>query len=170
MSLPASLFTPHTPLPPFTFRLARPADLNGWHRACYPDQLFATARERFAHILEMQAAGRGYLVLVENSQAGHTIVGGGRLVRYLHGAEIADLNIDPAYQGQGIGTTLIEVLLAIARHIGLPAVEIGVTAANNRALALYQRLGFAEDRRLRLPGEQEAIILRKACNKEPNAS
>jgi ribosomal protein S18 acetylase RimI-like enzyme len=161
MSLSPSFFASIPPCPDFTFRLAQPADLNGWHHACYPTQLFATARERFAHILEMQAAGRCYLVLVEAARPGGPIVGGGRLVRFPNGAEIADLNIDPTYQGQGIGTALIEVLLTIARHLCLPAVEIGVASENGRALALYQRLGFAEDRRLRLPGAQEAIILRK---------
>jgi ribosomal protein S18 acetylase RimI-like enzyme len=169
MFLPSSFFTSIAPCRDFIFRLAQPADLAGWHRACYPAQLLATARERFAYILEMQAAGRCYLVLVEESRPGGAIVGGGRLVRFLHSAEIADLNIDPTYRGQGIGTALIEVLLAIAHHIGLPAVEIGVTANNDRALALYERLGFAENRRLRLPGEQEAIILRKAWSEEHEA-
>jgi ribosomal protein S18 acetylase RimI-like enzyme len=169
MTLPLALFTPSTPLSDFLFRLAQPADLFGWHHACYPTQLFATARERFAHILEMQAAGRCYQVIVQESRPDGAIIGGGRLVHYLNNAEIADLNIAPAYQGQGIGAALIEVLLAIGRHLRLPAVEIGVTAENSRALALYQRLGFTEDRRLRLPGEQEAIILRKAWREERDA-
>jgi RimJ/RimL family protein N-acetyltransferase len=167
MTLPASLFTSPALPPNFTFRLAQSADLPGWHHACYPTQLFTTARERFAHILEMQAAGRCYLVLVE--EPGGTIVGGGRLVRFPNGAEIADLNIDPTHQGQGIGTALITVLLTLAHHLALPAVEIGVSSDNGRALALYQRLGFTEDRRLRLPGEQEAIILRKSWPQESNS-
>jgi ribosomal protein S18 acetylase RimI-like enzyme len=45
----------------------------------------------------------------------------------------------PAYQGQGIGARLIRELIAEGRPIRLE-----VLAANTRAYALYQRLGFRE--------------------------
>jgi ribosomal protein S18 acetylase RimI-like enzyme len=83
-------------------------------------------------------------------------------VLYPHGAEVASLAVTAGRQGQGIGSAIIEVLLAMARYLGLPGVEIGVAADNERALALYQRLGFVEDRRIGLANGEIAIILYKA--------
>jgi putative acetyltransferase len=47
-------------------------------------------------------------------------------------------------QGRGIGKRLLEALLDIAdNHLGLTRVELEVMAGNARAIALYERSGFA---------------------------
>ena len=56
--------------------------------------------------------------------------------------EIHEINIDPAYQGQGIGTRILMDALADADQLGLPVVL--QTLHLNRAADLYQRLGFGE--------------------------
>ena len=48
--------------------------------------------------------------------------------------------IHPAFQGQGIGTAFLQTLCARAAARGLP-VKLGVFH-ENRAIALYRRLGF----------------------------
>jgi ribosomal protein S18 acetylase RimI-like enzyme len=55
---------------------------------------------------------------------------------------VRELVIAPEYQGRGIGTALLRDAQARARSRGVP-VHLG-TFPQNRALALYQRLGFRE--------------------------
>jgi ribosomal protein S18 acetylase RimI-like enzyme len=56
---------------------------------------------------------------------------------------LARIEIRPGLQGQGIGTRIINALLAEARQRGQDLV-LDVLAVNERARALYQRLGFTE--------------------------
>ena len=55
---------------------------------------------------------------------------------------VRELVIAPEHQGRGIGTALLREVQARARERGVP-VHLG-TFTRNRALALYQRLGFRE--------------------------
>ena len=89
------------------------------------------------------------------------LIANGQLLIYPHGAEYANLAVIPARQGQGIGTAMIAALDETARVNGLTEVEIGVDVENGRALALYERLGFVEDRRIRLVGGETAVVLCK---------
>jgi ribosomal protein S18 acetylase RimI-like enzyme len=56
---------------------------------------------------------------------------------------LARIEIHPDYQGHGIGTRLIGVLIDEARQNG-KALILDVLAVNHRAQALYQRLGMTE--------------------------
>ncbi|MHB0938964.1 MAG: GNAT family N-acetyltransferase [Armatimonadota bacterium] len=56
---------------------------------------------------------------------------------------ISDLYVDAAYQGQGIGTALIERAEAFAKSLGTPRIELAAHAANP-AMALYTRLGYRQ--------------------------
>jgi ribosomal protein S18 acetylase RimI-like enzyme len=56
---------------------------------------------------------------------------------------LAAIEIDPAYQRHGIGTALIRDIIANAAALRLP-VRLQVLKVNDRARALYQRLGFDE--------------------------
>ena len=56
---------------------------------------------------------------------------------------LARIEIDPGYQGLGIGTGLVGALAAEARSRGQDLV-LDVLAVNHRAQALYRRLGFTE--------------------------
>ena len=52
-----------------------------------------------------------------------------------------EIQIDPCYQNQGIGTAVIARLIARARECYLP-LRLRVLHANRSAYRLYQRLGF----------------------------
>ncbi|MEJ2356514.1 MAG: GNAT family N-acetyltransferase [Deinococcales bacterium] len=54
------------------------------------------------------------------------------------------LHIDllPLAQGQGLGRSLIERLLALLAADGSPGAHLGVSARNERALGFYRHLGF----------------------------
>ena len=55
---------------------------------------------------------------------------------------VRELDIDPAFQGRGIGTTVIRDAVERGRARGVPVV-LG-THRENRAAELYLRLGFVE--------------------------
>jgi ribosomal-protein-alanine N-acetyltransferase len=56
-------------------------------------------------------------------------------------ASVHTIGVDPAYQGQGIGTALLRALLARADDLDAP-VFLEVRTDNHVALALYDRHGF----------------------------
>jgi len=51
----------------------------------------------------------------------------------------------PAYRGQGLGERLLRACLAKAKANGITRVELHVRADNDRAIRLYERLGFARE-------------------------
>lgn len=68
---------------------------------------------------------------------------------------IRDLQIDAAYQGQGVGTFALECCRHWARDAGLAEVRLRVFV-DNPAQALYCREGFVEVRR-------DAVLVSMSC-------
>jgi len=112
----------------------------------------------FDEMMEWQENGRCFWLVCWQ---GGDLIANGQLLIYPHGAEFANLAVVPAWQGQGIGTRMIAALESVARKNGLMEVEIGVDVKNGRALALYERLGFVEDRRIELMGETAVVLYKK---------
>lgn len=56
------------------------------------------------------------------------------------------LCVSDSARGQGLGTALLEAVVAEARRRGYPAVRLDVVDTNTRARALYERRGFVLDR------------------------
>ncbi|WP_027940946.1 ribosomal protein S18-alanine N-acetyltransferase [Amycolatopsis taiwanensis] len=56
-------------------------------------------------------------------------------------ASVHTVGVDPAYQGQGIGTALLRGLLTRADELNAP-VFLEVRTDNDRAVGLYERHGF----------------------------
>ena len=158
--IPPQLFTPLTEgdFDCCRFRLADRPDLQQLYATFYSHLPYSEFRTFCDHLLKTQSAGRGYWLVVE---ADSGLIGNGQLIIFPSGAELANLQVIPKQQGRGIGAAIVSVLTAIASHIGLDSLEIGVASGNSRALALYQRLGFEEDRKLRLKTGQPALILRR---------
>jgi len=55
---------------------------------------------------------------------------------------IQNVGVVPAHRGLGLGSSLIEQTLSGFQKLGLRRAYLEVTADNNRAVRLYQRLGF----------------------------
>lgn len=124
----------------------------------YASQPYTHFRAHFQRLLQRQYRQRCFWLVAEQEAV---LVGNGQLLVYPHGAELANLGVAVAHRNQGVGTGMIQVLVAIARHIGLESLEIGVAVGNRKAQALYFRLGFVFDREFQLAGQAPALVLRQ---------
>jgi GNAT superfamily N-acetyltransferase len=61
---------------------------------------------------------------------------------------IQNVGVTPAHRGRGIGSALICAALAGFQQVGLPRVYLEVTAQNDGAVKLYNRLGFRRTKTL----------------------
>lgn len=65
------------------------------------------------------------------------------LVTYELDGDVCEIvTIDALEEGQGIGTALLEAVVAAAREAGCVRVQLLTTNNNLRALAFYQKRGF----------------------------
>jgi ribosomal protein S18 acetylase RimI-like enzyme len=55
---------------------------------------------------------------------------------------VTQICVVPEYQGQGLGTRLMEAVVRALRSARFHALSLTVTSANRNAVALYERLGF----------------------------
>ncbi|MEM7118425.1 MAG: N-acetyltransferase [Chloroflexota bacterium] len=157
LQLPETLFSPQTAVfPLITFRPIQHQDKKAVHQACFFERPFLPFTDHFNHMLQWQAKGRCCWIIACEQADG--IVGSGQLICYPHSSELANLAVVSAYQGQGIGTALIEILTAVAAHAHIPHLEISVHSDNQRAKKLYERLGFELDRQIGMP---PAFVLRR---------
>ncbi|QPF84466.1 GNAT family N-acetyltransferase [Bradyrhizobium genosp. L] len=65
---------------------------------------------------------------------------------------ILGMGLLPPYRGQGLGLRLIREALTAARQFGFHRVELTVRAENANAIALYRKVGFEIEGRLRDDG------------------
>jgi ribosomal protein S18 acetylase RimI-like enzyme len=82
--------------------------------------------------------GRFQVVTVDGADAGLLVV-----ERRPDEIYLGRIELDPPYQGRGVGGRLLGRLLVDAAAAGLP-LTLDVLVVNSRARALYQRLGFRE--------------------------
>ena len=59
------------------------------------------------------------------------------------------MGIVPAYRGRGLGARLINATLEAAFGAGFVRIELDVQADNERAIALYERVGFVREGTIR---------------------
>ncbi len=76
------------------------------------------------------------------AESGAKPVGSTLVIRSEGRALIADVAVDPAFQGRRIGEALMLRSLHALRARGEPVVALAVTEENRRAVRLYERLGF----------------------------
>ncbi len=115
-----------------------------------PGERQTTVEEQRKRILSVLASGNGMIFVAED---------GGRLVGMLgaiggtyrrnHGTVHIFIGIRQAYTGQGLGCKMFETMETWARSWGARRLELTVMAHNQRGLALYQKMGFVIEGRLR---------------------
>lgn len=158
-TLSSELLHPSHPHPAgITFRPAHQNDLTLLQQNCYPQRTLKSIQAKLFRSLKGQRAGQRLHLIAENDGAP---IGTGQLICYARTTEIAELAVMAVWQNKGVGSAMIAILLAVAKQAGHNRIEIGVTVNNERALALYYRLGFRQARDLTRPGHPPAFILQK---------
>jgi ribosomal protein S18 acetylase RimI-like enzyme len=152
----------------FQIRPVTARDAADLQTACWSNWSIEAITE-LLHRAEGLARRRRGLGVVAYGESG--ILGYGQVTLWPRTAEISDLIVIPRSRSQGIGTGIIHYLTEQARSWPVPTVEIGVALSNPRALALYQRLGFAQDRILDLDlgHGAEAVMYLKMPLEKPSA-
>ncbi len=69
--------------------------------------------------------------------------------RTAHVAYLGGLAIHPDYIGQGLGKAIFEPIFELAKNNSWTRLELGVSVNNERAIALYKKLGFEKEGRLK---------------------
>lgn len=111
--------------------------------ACYPYSSVDAVRELIQRALDLSKRGRGVgMVAVSEGN----ILGYGQLTLWPRAAEISDMIVTEALRSKGIGSTIIQTLLEKCRLLHIAKVEIGAALSNPRAITLYRRIGFRDDR------------------------
>ena len=63
--------------------------------------------------------------------------------RAMHRGEVVQVYVEPNYRGQNIGEKLIRSVLEYAFRLdGIEQVQLSVIAGNQKAITLYEKLGF----------------------------
>jgi len=82
----------------------------------------------------------------ENDLAGYIAATGGSARRNRHKADLT-IAVTQEHSGQGLGTRLMQTIEEWARAQGLHKLELTVMAHNERAIALYRKMGFRDEGR-----------------------
>jgi ribosomal-protein-alanine N-acetyltransferase len=130
-----------------------------WTEAMYRDEL-SRGDTRFYVVAEFHLEGEDD---EEPEGAEPVTVGYGGLIAYDDEAHVATLGVTKALQGEGIGSLLLDALLAEADRRS-PVVLLEVRADNEAAQRLYQRRGFTEIGRRRgyyQPSGADAVVMRR---------
>jgi ribosomal protein S18 acetylase RimI-like enzyme len=83
----------------------------------------------------------------------HGTGGGGK------GAELLAIAVDPAIQGHGAGSLLVQGFLSEIGQRGMDAAHVVVAAANDRAVGLYERSGFHPVERFALHAGTDSLLM-----------
>jgi ribosomal-protein-alanine N-acetyltransferase len=79
-------------------------------------------------------------------------------------AHIYNISVKKDYQNQGIGSFLLEYLLEELKKIGFNTVVLEVRKSNSKAISLYKKFGFTEEKILSkfYPDGEDAIYMIKS--------
>lgn len=94
---------------------------------------------RIAVSSELRNKRSGYFLMVYDQNLPIAFIGKSMREDSMHVTNIATL---PAYQGQGIATTLIQISADIARQLKKNQITLEVRVSNRNAKNLYRHLGF----------------------------
>ncbi len=136
-------------------RLATPADLRSVHAIYMHPTVIpflgheAKSLDDFEPIYEDLCNRRSFYVYeLENAVAGfyHLSRHAGRSS---HVAYLGTFAVNPAFHRSGVGLQMLTELIAEVRELGIRRVELIVESDNQKALALYRKLGFEIEGTLR---------------------
>ena len=119
---------------------------------------------------EMLLPDMRYVVLMEtnenNSNGPKVAAFVSYMITYEDGKEVVycyEIHLTEAWQGKGIGRNLMELVEGVGRKVGVEKSMLTVFKANERAVKMYERIGYSEDEFS--PGPRK---LRNGTVKEPS--
>lgn len=126
-----------------TVRPVQISDSDTLLHTCWPTRSREQVVEllRRAERLAFNRRGLGVVAVHHNR-----VCGFGMVTLWPRAAEISDLIVAQTLREQGIGSQIITHLTRAAQRLNAEIVEIGAAHANQRAIALYRRLGFEDSR------------------------
>ena len=130
-----------------------------WTEAMYRDEL-SRGDTRYYVVAEFHLEGEDD---DEPEGGAPVLVGYAGLIAYDDEAHVATLGVTKALQGEGVGSLLLDDLLAEADRRS-PVVLLEVRADNEAAQRLYQRRGFTEIGRRRgyyQPSGADAVVMKR---------
>jgi ribosomal-protein-alanine N-acetyltransferase len=134
-----------------------------WTEAMYRDEL-SRGDTRFYVVAEFHLEGEDDEDDEDDAAPAEPVmVGYGGLIAYDDEAHVATLGVTKALQGEGIGSLLLDALLAEADKRS-PVVLLEVRADNEPAQRLYRRRGFTEIGRRRgyyQPSGADAVVMKR---------
>ena len=120
-------------------RRMRESDLEGAARLEKRYFSVPWTREQFGESL--QSGQYLFLVAEENGQ----VAGYAGLLRVMDEGDVTNVVVDEAYRGKGLGTRLMAALLEEGRGCGMKEFTLEVRVSNQRAIRLYESLGFVQE-------------------------
>jgi ribosomal protein S18 acetylase RimI-like enzyme len=138
------------------FRWMVPADEAILARACYANMPPAEFSASFSHAL--RSADLNCCIPIV-AHIGSKLVGASQLFRLPGNAEVANLAVAPGNRRQGIGGSLMQLMIALASQLAFDTIYLSVLPNNTPALNLYYKLSFQDDHYLRLPGTLDPILV-----------
>ncbi|MEI7961549.1 MAG: GNAT family N-acetyltransferase [archaeon] len=121
-----------------------------------PNLTTAQTRKRL-----MNPDSESIVALVEN-----TPVGVARLTKFHgrrnHSGEIV-MFISKDFQSKGIGTTLLNKVIQIAKKKKLKRVQLGVNVDNKKAIGLYKKMGFKIEGKLKKDSQRGNKLIDNYC-------
>lgn len=108
-----------------------------------PEEITMTPEEersfiRWQNESETNVSLLGFL---DGKYVGNCSLTGNRVNKFRHRASLG-IALYQKYTGMGIGRIMIEKLIEIAKKRGLEQIDLEVVAGNERAIALYEKMGF----------------------------
>lgn len=162
----------HTAAARITVRRATVADADGFAAMLSDPEVFpwllqmpyGSAEHWRVRLGDNAVPGKPDVLLVAMSEAGELVGGAGlhpvgASPRRRHAMSLG-MQVRPAWQRRGVGTTLLGALCDYADHwLGLLRLELEVYADNHRAQALYRRFGFVEEGRHRCDTLRDGVYV-----------
>lgn len=108
-----------------------------------PEEITLTLEQEKEFIKKNNNSESNLLIIgfLDGEYVGNCSLMGMDLSRYRHRARMG-IALFQKYTGMGIGRAMIEKLVAVAKEKGLEQIELEVVADNERAIALYKKMGF----------------------------
>ncbi|MBQ9544366.1 MAG: GNAT family N-acetyltransferase [Clostridia bacterium] len=108
-----------------------------------PEEITLTEEQEKEYIQKLNDSERDLMLVAYagGRHIGNCSLRGSERLRYRHRGRVG-IALYEEFCGRGIGKIMLEAVLGVAAQTGYEQAELEVVAGNERAIALYEKLGF----------------------------